>query len=144
MAIPILDPKNMNTREAAARAGICALTVMTKAPRPGSVKTRLCPPLTAEDAAELNVCFLRDTAESLAVVAAITDGKAAGLVAYTPVGEEGLFEGLLPPGFALLPQRGHGFGERLAPRRETSERQGDPVRCPAPGTPDPFRPHRFY
>jgi glycosyltransferase A (GT-A) superfamily protein (DUF2064 family) len=38
---------------------------------------------------------------------------AAGLVCYTPVGDEAAFDGLLPEGFALIPQRGDGFGERL-------------------------------
>ncbi len=40
-------------------------------------------------------------------------GRAAGLISYTPVGDEALFDGLLPDGFALIPQRGDGFGERL-------------------------------
>ena len=54
----ILDPAN----KAADRAGLCALAVMAKAPRPGQVKTRLSPPLTPQQAAALNGCFLRDTA----------------------------------------------------------------------------------
>lgn len=92
-------------------AGRCALAVMAKAPRAGKVKTRLQPPLTADEAAALNVCFLRDTAENIADVA--ETGEAAGLVCYTPVGEESAFEGLLPEEFALIAQRGDGFGERL-------------------------------
>ncbi len=107
MAYAILDPA---TRDQA-RAAQCALAVMAKAPRPGKVKTRLAPPLTLEQSAALNTCFLRDTTENLAAVAA--DGRAAGLVCYTPVGDEWLFEGLLPGDFALVPQRGDGFGERL-------------------------------
>jgi uncharacterized protein len=108
MGIPILRPSEESVAAVAARAGLCGLTVMAKAPRVGKVKTRLSPPLTAEQAAELNVCFLRDTAENIAAIAG-----AAGLVSYTPVGDEGLFEGLLPEGFALVAQRGDGFGERL-------------------------------
>jgi len=46
--------------------GLCALAVMTKAPQAGRVKTRLTPPLTPHEAAALNVCFLRDTATTLA------------------------------------------------------------------------------
>jgi uncharacterized protein len=38
---------------------------MTKAPQAGQVKTRLVPPLTPEEAAELNKCFLRDTAAAI-------------------------------------------------------------------------------
>jgi hypothetical protein len=88
---------------------------MAKAPRAGKVKTRLQPPLTAEEAAGLNVCFLRDTAENIAGVAREGDarGSAAGLVCYTPVGDESAFDGLLPEGFCLIAQRGDGFGERL-------------------------------
>ena len=85
-----------------------ALTVMAKAPRPGKVKTRLQPPLTADEAAALNVCFLRDTTANLATVPG-----AAPLVCYTPVGDEEAFAGLLPEGYALIAQRGDGFGERL-------------------------------
>src|ERR1700758_3330332 len=74
--------------------GICALAVMAKAPRAGRVKTRLQPPLSADEAAALNVCFLRDTAENIAFVE--RDGDARGLICYTPVGDEVAFDGLLP------------------------------------------------
>jgi hypothetical protein len=84
---------------------------MAKAPRPGKVKTRLAPPLTLDQAAAINICFLRDTAENIAAVTA--SGGAAGVISYTPVGDEALFDNLLPAGFALIPQRGDGFGERL-------------------------------
>jgi rSAM/selenodomain-associated transferase 1 len=104
---PILDP----TMPLAARASQCALAVMAKAPRPGKVKTRLSPPLTLDQAAAINICFLQDTTENLAAVAA--SGSAAGIISYTPVGDERLFDNLLPAGFALISQRGNGFGERL-------------------------------
>jgi rSAM/selenodomain-associated transferase 1 len=91
--------------------GICALAVMAKAPRAGYVKTRLQPPLSADEAAALNVCFLRDTAENIASVE--RDGDALGLVCYTPVGDEVAFDGLFPESFALIAQRGDDFGERL-------------------------------
>jgi rSAM/selenodomain-associated transferase 1 len=95
-----------------ARAGVCVLAVMAKAPRAGKVKTRLVPPLTYEQSAALNVCFLRDTTENIGSIVA-SAGGAAGLVSYTPVGDEGLFDGLLPESFALIAQRGDAFGERL-------------------------------
>lgn len=101
---PVLDP----AQPIAALRHLCALTVMAKAPRPGKVKTRLSPPLTLEQTAALNVRFLRDTTQNLATIAG-----SAGLVSYTPVGDEALFAGLLPAAFALVPQRGDGFGERL-------------------------------
>jgi hypothetical protein len=86
---------------------------MTKAPRAGQVKTRLVPPLTSEDAAKLNICFLRDTAAAIANACRST-ARARGVGIYTPVGAEAAYIDVLPPDFDLLPQRGNGFGERLA------------------------------
>ena len=40
--------------------GPCGIAVMAKASRPGRTKTRLVPPLTYEEAADLNTVFLRD------------------------------------------------------------------------------------
>lgn len=107
MSYPVLDP----SKPLAARGGRCALAVMAKAPRPGKVKTRLSPPLTLDQSAAINICFLRDTTENIAAVAA--SGRAAGIISYTPVGDETLFDNLLPVDFALVPQRGDDFGERL-------------------------------
>src|ERR1700722_15913976 len=103
----VLDPAN----PLAKRASECALAVMAKAPRPGRVKTRLAPPLTLDQAAELNACFLRDTAANIGMVA--SSGGAAGVISYTPVGDEVFFDNLLPSDFVLIPQRGGDFGERL-------------------------------
>jgi uncharacterized protein len=89
----------------------CALAVMAKAPRPGKVKTRLSPPLTPDQASTLNICFIRDTTENIQQVTEASNS--AGLVAYTPAGDESAFHGLLPSGFQLVAQRGDGFGERL-------------------------------
>ena len=92
-------------------SGLCALAVMTKAPRAGKVKTRLTPPLSAEEAAGLNICFLRDT--TAAITGAAAGGQALGIGVYTPVGEEGAYAEILPAAFELVPQRGDAFGERL-------------------------------
>lgn len=107
MSYPILNPADRR----AERADKCALVVMAKAPQPGKVKTRLSPPLTLNQSAAINICFLRDTTENIAAVA--ESGKAVGIISYTPIGEEALFDNLLPSGFALIPQCGNGFGERL-------------------------------
>lgn len=104
---PILSP----VASQPAHAGSVALAVMAKAPRPGKVKTRLAPPLTLEQSAALNICFLRDTTANIAAVAG--QGSATGILCYTPVGDEEAFDGLLPDGFQLIAQRGDGFGERL-------------------------------
>jgi uncharacterized protein len=103
----VLDPAN----GASICGNVCALAVMTKAPRAGQVKTRLVPPLTPDEAAQLNVCFLRDTA---AAIAKMSGTKAQGVGVYTPIGAESVYIGILPVEFGLLPQRGNGFGERLA------------------------------
>lgn len=108
MPYPILNPA---AGPHAAFRDKVALAVMAKAPRPGKVKTRLQPPLTAQEAAALNVCFLRDTTENIDAVA--QQGGAQGLICYTPVGDEAMFEGLLPGSSALVAQRGDAFGERL-------------------------------
>jgi uncharacterized protein len=112
----VLDP---NLPDRGAR-GLCALAVMTKAPQAGRVKTRLVPPLTPDEAAELNKCFLRDTAVAISSAClrrpAGDEGKtdrASAIAVYTPVGAESAYTDLLPTKFSLLPQRGDKFGERL-------------------------------
>lgn len=107
MAYTILDPNRLDS----SLRSLCALAIMAKAPRPGKVKTRLSPPLTPDEAAAINTCFLRDTTANIATLA--VNGACAGVISYTPVGDEHLFEGLLPPEYQLVPQRGGDFGERL-------------------------------
>lgn len=94
-----------------ARRASCALAVMIKVPRPGDSKTRLVPPLAPAEAAELSVCFLRDTAANIAGVS--SQGGTEGVAVYTPAGAEAFLNGLLPETFKLLAQRGEGLGERL-------------------------------
>ena len=105
---------------------LCALAVMTKAPRAGQVKTRLVPPLSSEEAAQLNVCFLRDTAAAIAKACGTT---ARGVGVYTPIGAEAAYADILPNNFDLLPQRGDGFGERLAFATEDLFRCGFAAVC---------------
>jgi rSAM/selenodomain-associated transferase 1 len=95
--------------------GVCALAVMTKAPRAGMVKTRLVPPLTQDEAAKLNRSFLRDIAVGIssAISETGTDRAALGVGVYTPPGTEGDYENILPKEFFLIPQRGDHFGDRL-------------------------------
>ncbi|MEP6603282.1 MAG: TIGR04282 family arsenosugar biosynthesis glycosyltransferase [Spartobacteria bacterium] len=84
---------------------------MTKVPQAGKVKTRLTPPLTPEEAAGINTCFLRDV--SLSILRACQNSPARGVGVYTPVGGEAAYGNILPPDFFMIPQRGDGFGERL-------------------------------
>jgi len=80
------------------------------------------PPLTAPEAAELNMCFLRDMAANIEVVSETT--AASGLVVYTPIGAESAFDRVLPAGFKLLVQRGANLGERLGNATDDLLRQG--------------------
>ena len=108
----ILDPR----RGDRVASGLCALAVMTKAPQAGRVKTRLTPPLSPEEAAALNTCFLRDTAA--AISRAGSGQEVQGVAVYTPVGSEAAYAGILPDNFVLVPQRGDAFGERLSAATE--------------------------
>src|SRR4029079_7712107 len=87
---------------------ICALGLMAKAPREGEVKTRLVPPLTAREAAALNICFLRDMAANINSIEA-----ASGLVVYTRAASDSALDGIELDRFSFLAQRGAHLGERL-------------------------------
>lgn len=76
--------------------------VLAKAPVPGRVKTRLCPPCTPEQAARVARAALDDTLSTVDKCAAarrvlVVDGDYPS-----------------PPGWDVLAQRGDGLGERLA------------------------------
>lgn len=84
-----------------------AVAIMAKAPWPGAVKTRLCPPLGAAEAAALYRCFLLD---KIAAVRMLMNTRA--VIAYSP--DEAAAEfGVLAPDFALMAQRGPDLGARL-------------------------------
>ena len=106
---------------------VCALGLMAKAPVAGEVKTRLVPPLTPDEAAALNVCFLRDMTANIKTLSETE--AASGLVAYTPAGSESAFDGVLPEGFKLLTQRGTSLGERLCNATDDLLRQGYGAVC---------------
>ena len=92
---------------------------MAKAPKPGYAKTRLCPPLSPDQAADLSGAFLRDITENIAL--ASNDVPIQGCVAYAPVGAEALFDGHLASGTSLvladgsppMPSDVQGFGRCL-------------------------------
>jgi rSAM/selenodomain-associated transferase 1 len=101
------------------RSDICAIGVMAKAPRPGLAKTRLCPPLRPEQAAQLSAAFLRDITENIAQAA--RSAPIHGCIAYAPMGCESWFDGHLAEGttFVLadgtppMPPDVQGFGRCL-------------------------------
>ena len=84
-----------------------AVAIMAKAPRPGDVKTRLCPPLSPAQAADLGRAFLRDKIAQLRALPGVTP-----VIAFAPEDERALFA-RLAPGFTLVPQRGDDLGARL-------------------------------
>jgi glycosyltransferase A (GT-A) superfamily protein (DUF2064 family) len=78
------------------------LLVIAKAPVPGRVKTRLCPPCTPVQAAEIAAAALADTLSSAASMPSVRrtlvlDGQYAA-----------------PSGWQIVPQCAGGLGERLA------------------------------
>jgi rSAM/selenodomain-associated transferase 1 len=85
-----------------------AVAVMARVPGFGPTKTRLCPPLTRDQAALGYRCFLLDRLDQLAAL----DGVAP-VVAFTPAVAERQLAALVPRGVALRPQRGADLGARL-------------------------------
>jgi hypothetical protein len=96
-----------------------AVAIMAKAPRPGEVKTRLCPPLSQGAAAQLYQCFLLD---KFAQVNALQ--RATPVVSYSPADSRSIFEALAPAHFLLIPQRGDDLGARIVSTFEQLFRQG--------------------
>ena len=83
------------------------LFVVAKQPAPGQTKTRLCPPLNGETAAQLYTCFLQDTLDLMRQVPGVRCA-----VAYLPEDAGGYFRSLAPD-MELVPQQGASLGERL-------------------------------
>lgn len=91
--------------------GSVAIAVMAKASIPGRTKTRLVPPLTAEDAASLNTSFLRDVADNLISASALAN--ISGFMAFAPAGSAAFFRDILPERIGLVETVAPGFGECL-------------------------------
>lgn len=80
------------------------IAVIAKEPIPGRVKTRLCPPFSPVEAAQLAEASLRDTLQTVRATPAsrhvlVLDGRPGPW---------------MPTGFDVLAQRGDGLGQRLA------------------------------
>jgi len=97
--------------EQAHRADVCAMAVMAKAPRSGEVKTRLVPPLRAEEAAMLSACFLKDITANFSAASGTV--PIAGYIAYSPPESGTLFRSLVSPEIRLLASRRIGLGLSL-------------------------------
>ncbi len=83
------------------------LLVVAKQPSPGQTKTRLCPPLNGEQAADLYECFLRDTLGIMRLVP-----KVRRVIGYLSENGEGYFQ-TLAPDMERMRQNGASLGERL-------------------------------
>lgn len=88
-----------------------ALAIMAKEPKAGLTKTRLCPPLSAENAAALYACFLQDISATLRQVS--QDNPAIQpFFGYAPLEATDYFRQLAPD-FGRIPQTGKRLNERL-------------------------------
>jgi uncharacterized protein len=88
-----------------------AIGIMCKTPIPGSSKTRLSPPLSAAECAEISACFIRDLANTIHELSLSAD--VVPYAVYTPEGSEESLRRLLPDSFRLALQCEGGFGVRL-------------------------------
>lgn len=80
------------------------LIVIAKAPVPGRVKTRLCPPCSPEEAASIAEASLADTFDAI-----------RGVPGTCPVlALDGTAGDWLPPGIDVIPQRGRGLAARIS------------------------------
>jgi len=97
----------------------CGIAFMAKASAPGRAKTRLVPPLTFDQAADLNTAFLQDVAANLLAAdeqgRAIAGRKAAivGYAAYGPTGSTDFFRRILPASIGLIEAWLPNFGDCL-------------------------------
>lgn len=85
-----------------------ALVIMFKVPEPGTVKTRLVPPLSYEEASGLYACFLEDIFEKVSRL------KDVSLyAAYTPEWAAEKVSGMVPAPIESFAQEGVDLGERM-------------------------------
>lgn len=84
------------------------LALFAKAPAPGRVKTRLCPPLTPVQAAELYEAMLLDVLDQHA------PRRESLVVWFTPTEERAWFERVVPSGYRLQAQTGPDLGSRMS------------------------------
>lgn len=101
---------NGSVPSATRRDGSCGIAVMAKASAPGRTKTRLTPPLTADEAARFNTAFLQDIAANLR--AAARHAAIAGYMAYGPPGIDSFsfFRRILPADIGLFEMWRGDFG----------------------------------
>ena len=82
------------------------VTIIAKAPVPGDVKTRLCPPCTPEQAARIAAAALADTFAAVEEVAAANGARRVLLL-------DGGGQEWMPTTFEIVAQRGDGLAQPL-------------------------------
>jgi rSAM/selenodomain-associated transferase 1 len=93
------------------RSGVGVLVVFAKAPRPGQVKTRMCPPLTPEQAADFYAAMLDDV---LAATAAFAPPLGlAPVLAVHPADACAALARRAPLPFRIVRQRGASLAGRM-------------------------------
>jgi len=105
----------------------CGVAVMAKASQPGLTKTRLCPPLTFEEAASFNTAFLKDIAGNL--IAAAAETSLAGAMAFGPPKSEAFFREHLPGDIALYEVWTADFGNCLSEAMRCQFASGHSAAC---------------
>lgn len=82
------------------------VTIVTKTPVAGRVKTRLCPPCTPEEAASVATAGILDTIDAIDDIRGIETALRALLL-------DGDVQAWMPGDHVVVAQRGDGLGERL-------------------------------
>src|SRR5262249_56004339 len=95
----------------------CGTAFRAKASAPGRAKPRRGPPLTFDEAADLNTAFLQDVAENLMLAdeqaGAAQTPPIVGYAAYGPPGSTDFFRRILPASIALIEAWMPNFGDCL-------------------------------
>ncbi len=85
------------------------LVLIATAPEPGKVKTRLIPPFSPNEAAEIYRCLLLDQIENVNVFTG-----ADRFLNFAPDEAAPLFRQMVHENFVCFPQRGEDLGERMS------------------------------
>ncbi len=86
-----------------------AIAIMAKQPESGKVKTRLCPPLSSREAADLYGAFLLDTVGLMSEIP-----EADLFIAYDPHTAREFFSQMFPRSVECIPQGSGDLGDRLS------------------------------
>lgn len=102
-----------------------ALVIFAKAPIPGQVKTRLCPPLTPDEAATLHGSFVLDTLERTTAAVAKFQLPLDRYLACAPSSTHVFFKIMEErQGVSVIDQVGDDLGSRMNQSFETLFKQG--------------------